>query len=234
MLTQEQKQAISATRQCHHRADQFMEQFPAMAKAEGRTITCGHGCYYCCDELLIVELEEALIMASIAASSGRLDEITERLRKWKTDFMAAGMHEMQQADEEDGFTSDQAFGYREKKLTCPFMKGGLCMVYKHRPTNCRTYVAVSDVKYCRDVVTESRTKREIPKFHPSIMGGIMQPRWDFMIQSGTIMQFDHLGCFLSEILLKEPMKSAAFREMRPSGIYDRDGKPISIVEDVKG
>jgi Fe-S-cluster containining protein len=123
------------------------------AAADGLTIACGPGCNYCCEQLVMVWLPEAMRVADFlrrpenqAARQAFLDTYP----RWRA----------QMGDKPEliaDLTARQATGehLREhiaqwrKRVLCAFNQDGLCTVYEARPIVCRACHALDTNEHCR-------------------------------------------------------------------------------------
>jgi Fe-S-cluster containining protein len=112
-------------------------------KGEPINITCGKGCFACCDEpLKVLEGEVDLILADMTVEEK--EALKLRVQAWL--YQAVKVHKLSSVTTNDVIMADgkkiNAFQYRAMKLTCPLLKDGLCSVYANRPHSCRMHLAV--------------------------------------------------------------------------------------------
>jgi Fe-S-cluster containining protein len=149
------------------------------ATADGLQIACAPGCNYCCEQLVMVWLPEAL-------------RVAEHLRRPENEaaraaFLAAyprWKEQIGEAPEEIGELTarqDTAAHLRahiaqwRKRILCAFNHEGLCSVYEARPIVCRGCHALDTSEHCRGDTSES------------IPAGIkFQPLDDFIVRAAGI------------------------------------------------
>lgn len=121
-------------------------------KGEPINITCGKGCFACCDEpLKVLEAEVDLILADLTADEK--EALKVRVAAWL--YQAVKVHKLSSTTANDMITANgqkiNAFQYRAMKLTCPLLKDGLCSVYANRPLSCRMHMAIGPRVNCEDL-----------------------------------------------------------------------------------
>jgi Fe-S-cluster containining protein len=121
-------------------------------KGEPINITCGKGCFACCDEpLKVLEGEVDLILADMTVEEK--EALKLRVQAWL--YQAVKVHKLSSVTTNDVIMADgkkiNAFQYRAMKLTCPLLKDGLCSVYANRPHSCRMHLAVGPRVNCEDL-----------------------------------------------------------------------------------
>jgi Fe-S-cluster containining protein len=115
----------------HNRIDQHVDRMIEGGKKEGKNVTCGNNCGFCCFQRVDITSDEALLLNGIAEERGiKLDE---------------NVMEQQMAckDHKDHIKLPP------KIRKCMFLDENMsCKVYEYRPGSCRTVLVISDPKGC--------------------------------------------------------------------------------------
>lgn len=152
--------------------------------------TCVKGCHACCREPVYVNRAEAkLIVKSIPKTE--VPGVIERTRTWIERAEASGLL----AEDEPHVSRWLAMD-----LQCPLLKGGLCLVYEHRPTGCRAHNAVRDPALCSGADTRLRQQYESCKDATLACGGLLVM---------ASQEYDNLGAYLARWLLGRKVTSTA-------------------------
>jgi hypothetical protein len=168
----------------------------ASIRTGGHKITCSSGCYHCCAEAAYVERSEAEGCIAAIPPEERAGVI-ERLRVWVANYKASGIGK----DPEPNVLK-----YRSSGLMCPLLKDGKCLVYADRPYACRGHCAIRDPALCASNATRLE-QRFI--YSPDLTASVFR---SFAKLLGRYSA-DHLGCWLSELLLQERLESEARLEL---------------------
>jgi Fe-S-cluster containining protein len=141
--------------------DESLAKIVEMQKQKGEpiNITCGKGCFSCCDEpLKVLEGEVDLILADM--TDEEKEALKVRVTAWL--YRAVQVHRLSSVTTNDMITANgqkiNAFQYRAMKLTCPLLKDGLCSVYANRPLSCRMHLAVGPRVNCEDLALRPTQK----------------------------------------------------------------------------
>lgn len=159
-------------------------------RPDWKPITCRQGCHACCSEPLHVNMAEAKVIVN-AIPPGELEGVKARTKEWADQAEASGLLKEE---------LPLAWDWLKFKLVCPLLKNGLCLVYQNRPMGCRSHNAVGDPALCHSI-----EGRKIQKYFYS-------PELDQMTAftlTGASNLADHLGAFLSQMLLKRHVPTAA-------------------------
>jgi Fe-S-cluster containining protein len=111
---------------------------------EGVIPTCQPGCFHCCGQHILTNIEEAKALAHYIKrefSQGQIEDLRIRTQKWhEWDGIRSGRH---QAGDTDGQLTSSTYYY------CPMLVDGQCSAYSMRPLICRTHFVCSDPPACR-------------------------------------------------------------------------------------
>lgn len=110
--------------------------------------------------------------------------------------------------------------WRSANLWCPLLKDGKCSVYAHRPLACRGHCATGPAELCAH--DDTRTQQTY-----ALCPEIAQLTFPIFLEQPNELEFNHLGCFLSEFLLGHKIKNAA--EFKPC----RDAMPTGRGEAIE-
>jgi Fe-S-cluster containining protein len=150
-LTREDAERLAAM--LHETVNEGTAARGRKAAEAGMTFACAPGCSYCCEQLVMVWLPEALAAAAFlerpenaAAKAAflaaypswreRVGDGPERI----AELTAAGkVSEHVQAHLEQ----------QRKRVLCAFNQGGLCGIYDARPNVCRNTHALETAEHCR-------------------------------------------------------------------------------------
>jgi len=147
------------------------EHVPGLAKSAGHEIACERACAsYCCEELVLVSMTEAL---AVAAAIAKLDdEVRERcvarLKSWveKWGHRAQAGADALEAAQQDNFDRISR-GHALERQMCPLRDPSGCVVYESRPLSCRKVWVADTAEHCR-----ATTKRDAPRAllltHPNL------------------------------------------------------------------
>lgn len=120
-----------------------------------------------------------------------VDGVKERTRQWVEKAEASGLLKEK---------LPSAFDWLSFKMVCPLLKNGLCLVYDNRPFGCRSHNAIGDPALCH-----SAEGRKTQKYFNC--PELEQMTMTTLLAASPLV--DHLGVFLSEMLLNRPVPSAA-------------------------
>lgn len=144
---------------------------------------CSKGCHTCCSEALTVaDAEVKNILEHYPPE--KLDALKARTADWMESFRP-----FQRAPTKDGLIN--GFAYLLADIKCPFLEGGLCSIYEHRPFSCRVYFAAGNPEHCK---MPHRITQQIADYNytdPRFATGY----FDTMMNEGSI-RMDHLGVLL--------------------------------------
>ena len=192
----------------HEMTDAFMARAISLSAEQGRAVRCAMGCFHCCREPVYVEKSEVQHIID-ALSPEQLEALKERTRAWLEKFRSSGLHKTRKERVRSGSTdSTQDYSrllrYRAQNLWCPLLKDGLCSTYANRPLGCRTHAAIGHPAKCEQ--DDKRPKQVFlvtPSWPAEILGALSGDA------PGSLYEFDHLGVWLSILLLGESEQSAA-------------------------
>lgn len=151
---------------------------------------CSKGCHHCCDEPLYVDKREMEHMLE-GYPAEKLEGLKQRLLVW---LEKAKPLLTVSPDPRTGLLD--AFAWRDAKITCPFLEGGLCSVYERRPMGCRMFLALGNPDNC---AMPMRKKQLIAEHDWS------WPGWKTLMEawlgSTDMLTMDHLGVMMAKQLL---------------------------------
>lgn len=197
----------SPVSKAHAITDAYMSKAASMGAAQGGPVRCVKGCFHCCREPLYVEKKEAEMLISTTAAED-MDQLKVRTRAWLVSFKAANLHRSRgprAQQSRDALPKDfsHLLRYRAQMLWCPFLKDGICTAYSSRPIGCRTHAATGHPAKCEN---DAQRPKQIflvtSTWPPEIMGAMADNA------PGSLFEFDHLGVWLSILLLGETEQSA--------------------------
>ena len=124
--------------------DQAIQKFTSLESLP-QPLDCKPGCHYCCYNLPVVTLPEALLMGHHIEQT-----LTDQVKQDITDRI------QQVIERIDGMNPGEIAMIRHE-LPCIFLKDAMCIVYKVRPAVCRTCTSIS-AEHCK-MIFESRNHR---------------------------------------------------------------------------
>lgn len=170
--------------------DEVWSRALKQSAANGMPMTCGKGCSACCSEPVYVNAAEARLMLANLPEPERAG-VAERTSQWATRLKASGLLKEKQP---------HVLKWLRVNAPCPFLKDGLCLVYQHRPLGCRYHTAVGPKELCFSTGTRFKQRYMMVE---QITGAVSMK----MLHADT--EHDHLGAFLTRLVLNEPIESAA-------------------------
>jgi Fe-S-cluster containining protein len=152
--------------------DGVVEGAVAIAKDEGRTVSCRAGCGACCRQLVAISVFEAEALAEWiralppeeqAELRGRFDAALLALRD-------AGMLARIDAQHWGGLSESErreqvsklALDYIQLRVPCPFLREESCSIHPIRPLVCREYLVTSPPEFCTYPTRDRVSGVEIP------------------------------------------------------------------------
>ncbi|MCC6993036.1 MAG: hypothetical protein IT370_00265 [Deltaproteobacteria bacterium] len=135
-----------------HEVDQAIRMRDARAAEQGLKLACERGCSKCCEEIVMVTLPEAALLARWL----RRPENAEALAAFRDRFAAwqAAVGDTPQRMEDAAQRGDQAEYVRlhtdnmMSRTMCAFNQDGVCQVYEVRPLICRRAHALDTAELC--------------------------------------------------------------------------------------
>ncbi len=161
--------AMAITRGLHQQIEQGTAAREAVATREGLRLGCTRGCNTCCEELIMVHLPEALLVAEwlrLPENAAILAEFRQRYPAWRARVgdLPAEVEALSMRGDLLGL--EKIFTTRASaRNLCVFNVGGDCVVYETRPTVCRTANAVDDASKC-GLYDVSQGRRQALAFVP--------------------------------------------------------------------
>jgi Fe-S-cluster containining protein len=146
-------EGVAIAEALHAELDEGTIDRAALAETRGLPIACERGCNACCEELVIVELPEALAVAHwLATDEGAAARAAflEAYPRWRAaagdaiDAVATLAHDDTRRDEYEALHRAQW----RKRLLCAFNQDGDCTIYPARPLVCRNAHAVETRERC--------------------------------------------------------------------------------------
>lgn len=163
----------------------FDRAWAVEARKHNIRITCQRGCSACCSEPCYISRDEAdLLVSRIPANE--LPGVRERTRAW---LMVAELSGTLREE------TPHVLTYLSRGLTCPLLKNSVCLVYSARPLACRSHCAVGASDLCK----ANRMAQSYAVLPMPIVNAVR----------AMTLEGDHLGVWLSKLLLQIPMESAA-------------------------
>lgn len=96
-----------------------------------------------------------------------------------------------------------AFPYRTGEVACPFLKGGRCSIYEHRPLACRSHYALSNPEGCK---MPARAEQKYACFEQCVPYQKIALKYVFAMRS---LQTDHFGLLIYNRLYGKTEESKA-------------------------
>jgi Fe-S-cluster containining protein len=166
----------------------FDQEWAGEVAREKIVSTCSKGCSACCSEPVYCSKLEARLTLRYLPDAER-PGVIERTRAWLTQAKATDILDI---------AEPHVMDYLACGLVCPFLKDKLCLVYPNRPFGCRSHCAVGPAIKC-STDRLHQTYARSPKLI-AVTGAVI-----FSQQS----EGDHLGVWLSRLLLQAPVQSEA-------------------------
>jgi Fe-S-cluster containining protein len=190
-------------RNAYEFTDAFFDALKAKSAALGRPVKCSKGCFHCCKEPVLVDIEEARFIVDALASEERAD-LTYKVSIWWNDFCKRGLDKL--AVDKPGYL----LKYRSQNIYCPLLNkaDGTCSVYNNRPYACREFLAIKHPINCED-----DAKRAGQQFAQADIPTKQRLEATFISKScdyapKVLLQIDYLGIWLGHILLGKTERSA--------------------------
>lgn len=110
---------------------------------EGERIRCrGRGCDGCCYQMTLASVWEGALIAHYLIQSGRLDLMRKAEAAGQEALEAIGPAYSPE-------TITVATGpWLDKRIPCPFLEDGACLVYGLRPVACSSYLVITPPELC--------------------------------------------------------------------------------------
>lgn len=131
-------------------------------------------------------------------------------RRWRDVFSVSRLRDEEQPN---------AFAYRMLNLPCPFLKDDRCMVYEHRPGDCRMFFALGNPEGCAMPARVHQPMADYP--HPNPMDTVME-RF-FLTRSPA--EIDHIGGHLVRKILGDAEFTTGAHRMVEIEIADAPTSP---------
>lgn len=158
---------------------------------------CKKGCHHCCHEAAYAETREVEHMIG-----GLTDEQRARVTK-RTETWIEQSVEVRKAKPSEATDFIDAFDYLERKIPCPLLEGGLCMVYERRPMSCRTHFAIGNPDDCL-MPNRRHQKFALPDYSNPTWGQLFRA-WNAPPKTTLL---DHIGVHLAQQLLGLTIESS--------------------------
>jgi Fe-S-cluster containining protein len=175
----------------------FDKHWGKAVQEQGLKFSCSAGCFHCCKEPAYVSNFEAREVVRHIRSEN-MPEVILSTKEWAQKFES---RPDLTAEREPHVTP-----WRSADLWCPLLKDGKCSVYAHRPIACRGHCALGPAELCASDAT--RTQQTFA-MAPQVIQRATIP----LLEHYDELEFNHLGCFLSEMLLGKKINTAA--EFKP-------------------
>jgi Fe-S-cluster containining protein len=136
--------------------DMLTEMGVAMAGSLGHSVSCKKGCVACCNQLVPLSPPEAAIIADVLENlpPDRKEIALSGFAQAKEKLSEAGLKETistiydSRTDKQTVLDTNKK--YFDLAIPCPFLFGGTCGIYPHRPSRCREYSVLSLSECCRN------------------------------------------------------------------------------------
>ena len=191
--------ASSAAERAFARYEQVVKPLLGQVYRAGYAVACGRKCSACCSEPAMCTRQEAVVMAEAfrALPAADQDQVRAALRAWLERFDQGGFGAMEIVG---------LYKYRAAKLPCPFLKDQECSIYAARPLCCRGHMALGPRENCE--------KDELRPDQLYVMvDRVMHECYAVMLEQEDIV-LDHVGIWLSELILGEPRPSRARKGLK--------------------
>lgn len=198
--------AISAQRAANQHIQSFIDNAAHHSAKLGKPVRCKAGCFQCCREPVMAELNEVRLIVSTLTPAQVLD-LGPMVEKWWREFFAARLHELPNPQDDDFVARDGLYSYRAANLWCPLLRDGMCSVYQERPISCRMHNAVGNPKHCGD---EKKRRKQLFMMTREDAGAVADTM-GIACQSAAmaLFQYDYLGIWLGHLLLGKSERSGA-------------------------
>jgi len=141
-----------------------------LAGSAGATVPCRKGCAACCRYLVPLSAPEALCMGrEIGSLSGGCDATTAQALTAAAGRILEGWSEspfsQSAADDSGSDACDiESIGrwYAALGMDCPFLREGLCAIYKKRPIACREHAVLGTAEHCEGFSHGCGNRLEMP------------------------------------------------------------------------
>ncbi len=145
--------AMTLSRKLQEAVEEGTEVRARKAAEEGMKIACGPGCSYCCEQLVMVWLPEAMRVAEFLLrpeNEAARATFLENYPRWRDQIGDADTHiaELTATHQTEAHLSAHMAVWR-KRIMCALNKDGLCVAYEARPIVCRTCHALDTNEHCK-------------------------------------------------------------------------------------
>lgn len=144
--------AVAIAADLHAAVDQGVEARAEAARQQGATIACGPGCNKCCEQLVMIWVTEAQLIASWLDEPEQAEIkrwFLEAYPSWKERSTAAidKVVSLTRAGDAKGQFA-ALVAHWHMRVLCAFNRDGLCTIYPVRPILCRNCHALDTSDNC--------------------------------------------------------------------------------------
>jgi len=150
----------------HELDDVLISEAKAATKREGKAITCRVGCTACCDQPVPVTEQEAQFYGEFVdiLPADTREAVRERaaatVRALESEGLLPALEQADRLGPREARTL--ATRYFRMQMPCPFLEGGSCSIYEHRPLSCREYLVTSPSERCEHFGEETVERVPLP------------------------------------------------------------------------
>jgi len=126
-------------------ANQITDHAVAVARREGRTVSCAKGCGACCRQMVPITPPEARHLARLIAAMppARALAIKARFADARAKMAERGVRPGGHPDAAKPAYREFGLAYFRTGVPCPFLEDESCSIHPDRPLVCREYLVTS-------------------------------------------------------------------------------------------